>query len=167
MKIQRMHFIVIIIVLTIPIFFWGSGIWYNHPRKFAFELTLEIPKPNATFDRSDWLSYDYIRDNDELFFFMVEYYNKFSSVHKLYKAGYDTLFIENLSKQLDFKRYDYIITYKKQLKSLDHSPYLTKHQDGLYFDKRTPLIPSFDTIITNKVYIYQIKKNKKFRAPGP
>jgi hypothetical protein len=50
---------------------------------------------------------------------------------------------------------------------LQHSPYLTKTADGLYFDKRTPLIPSWDSVITDKVYIYRIKKNNKFRAPGP
>ena len=59
------------------------------------------------------------------------------------------------------------MVYQRQLKELRHSPYFTKTIDGLYFDKRTPLIPTWDSVITDKVYIYRIKKSNKYRAPGP
>ena len=161
-----MYIIVIVILVTILSVIFGA-LWYYHPRKVSFELILRIPKPNATFDRSDWLSYDYIANEDQLFFFMVDWYDKFSPNDSLYMSGYETSCIKNLKKQLDFTKYDYIITYQKQLISLNYSPRLTKRKDGLYFDKRIPLIPTFDNVFTNKVYIYQIKKSRRFRAPGP
>ena len=95
---------------------------------------------------------------------MIYYYEEFP---EYYRKGYDTIFVTNLAKELDFDRYDYIITYQKQLKELRYSPYLTKTEDGLYHDKRTPLIPTWDSVQTDKVYIYRIKKNEKYRSPGP
>ena len=82
-------------------------------------------------------------------------------------VGYDSIFVQNLAKEFDFKKHDYIITYQKQLKALRHSPHLAKTEDDLYFDKKTPLIPTFDTVLTDKVYIYRIKKNNKYRSFGP
>ena len=62
-----MYIIVIVILVTILSVIFGA-LWYYHPRKVSFELILRIPKTNATFDRSDWLSYDYIANEDQLFF---------------------------------------------------------------------------------------------------
>jgi hypothetical protein len=82
--------------------------------------------------------------------------------------GYDSLYVENLSKDLDFINSDYLITYQRKLSKLHHSPYLTILKDGLYdYDKRIPLIPTWDKEVTDSLYIYRIKKNNRFRAPGP
>jgi hypothetical protein len=154
-------------IVTTVVFIVGLCIlYYYYPRKVAFELTKEINKPYLDFDRSYYIGFDYVKDKERLIFYMINYYKKSSCV-KAGLKGYDSIFVENLGKELDFKRYDYIITYQKQLKELRHSPYLTKTEDGLYHDKRTPLIPTWDSVITDNVYIYRIKKNNKYRAPGP
>ena len=92
-------------------------------------------------------------------YFLVDYYT--------ISQGYDYIFVHNLSKTLDYEKYDYIITYQKQLKALTYSPYLAKKEDFCSYLKEKPLIPTFDTVITDKVYIYRIEKNDKYRAPGP
>ena len=159
-----MLYCIAIVVFILGLYYLYS-LYYYYPRKVSFELTKEINKPNEDFDNSQWLSFNYIESKEKLIFWMVE---KFQYPYSWYnEKGYDSIFVENLGKELDFKKYDYIITYQKRLKELRHSPYLTKTEDGLYFDKQTPLIPTFDTEITDKVYIYQIKKNNKYRALGP
>ena len=139
-------------------------VYYFYPRSVHFELAKEIEKPYPEFDRSYFVGFEYIENKESLFFCMVYRYEEpqFRDM-----KGYDTVFVKTLSTDLDFDRYDYIIAYQKKLKKLRHSPYLTKTEDGLYHEKRTPLIPIWDSRITDKLYIYRIKKNNKFREPGP
>ena len=137
--------------------------WYYYPRKVSFELYKEIPKPTENFDNSQWLSYDYIRSEERLIYFLTDYYKQRYPP----RQGYDSVFAQNINKTLDYENYDYLITYQKQLKALRYSPYLAKKEDGLGYEKENPLIPTFDTAITDKVYIYRIEKNNKYRAPGP
>ncbi len=151
-------------VVTTLMFVVGFCVLYYYcPRTVSFELAKEIPKPHDEFDNSHFMGFEYADSKDRLLYWLVEHYEPF------YPLGYryDSTFVENLAKTLDFEKYDYIITYQKELKSLSYSPYLTKSKDGLYYDKRTPLVPIFDTIMTDKVYIYQIIKNKRFRVYGP
>lgn len=139
---------------------------YHYPRKVSFELVKEIDKPQLDFHRTDYIGFDYIRNVEQLYYYMIDYYNKESCVNTGLK-GYNPFFVKNLAVEFDFSTYDYIITYEKMLRSLKYSLHLTNTKDGLCFDRRTPLIPIWDTVNTNKVYIYRIKKNSKFRAPGP
>jgi hypothetical protein len=159
---NKMLYCVAIIVLTVGF----SALYYYLPRNIFFELVKEINKPYLEFDRTYYIGFDYVENTEQLMFYMVDYYKKASCV-KANLNGYDSIFVKNLGKELDFKKYDYIITYQKQLKELRHSPYLTKTEDGLYYLKETPLIPTWDSLITDKIYIYRIKKNSKYRAPGP
>lgn len=152
-----------VMIITICL---ACNFWYYHPRIVEYELTTEISKPSPNFDRSHEVGFDYIHNEERLMFFMVKYYEKLSCI-RTNLTGYDSLYALKISKQLNYEKYDYLIVYQKELQSLRFSLYLTKTKDDLYFDKRTPLIPTFDTLITDKVYIYQIKKNNKFRAPGP
>jgi hypothetical protein len=151
-------------IVTTVVFVVGLCIlYYYYPRKVSFELAKEILKPHKEFDNSQFIGFEYADSKDELIYWLVEHYKPFYSQEQ----RYDSIFVENLANKFDFTRYDYLITYQKKLKDLQHSPYLTKTADGLYFDKRTPLIPTWDSVQTDKVYIYRIKKNNKFRAPGP
>ena len=156
----------ILIILAVFISVGIYCLYYYYPRRIDFEFVKEIEKPNVEYDSSQFIGFDYINDANRLMFFMVDYYKKASCIRDSL-GGYDSLFVQNLSKELHFDKYDYIITYHKQLKELRHSPYLTKKRDGLYFEKQIPLIPAFDTLMTDKLYIYRIKKNNKYRAPGP
>ena len=151
--------------VTTLLFVVGSCfVYYFYPRSVHFELAKEIEKPNPEFDRSYFVGFEYIENKESLFFYMVYRYEEppFRDM-----KGYDTVFVKTLSKDLDFDRYDYIIAYQKKLKKLRYSPYLTKTEDDLYFEERTPLIPIWDSVRTDKVYIYRIKKNNKFRSYGP
>ena len=138
--------------------------YYYYPRKVSFELAKEIDKPYSEFSRIDYVGFDYIVNVERFFVYMIYHYEEFP---QYYRKGYDTIFVTNLAKELDFDRYDYLITYQKQLKELRYSPYLTKTEDGLCHDKQIPLIPTWDSVQTDKVYIYRIKKNEKYRSPGP
>lgn len=140
--------------------------YYYYPRKVSFELTKEIAKPNIGFDRTYYLGFDYTKNEEKLIFYLVDYYKKLSCIKASLK-GYDSVFVQNIGKELDFNRYDYLITYQKKLTSLTYSPYLAKKKDCMNYLPERPLIPTFDTIITDKIYIYRIKKNNKYRAPGP
>ena len=67
----------------------------------------------------------------------------------------------------DFDKYDYLVFYRKKPYALSYSPYLTKIRDDLHYDSRIPLIPKFEKIEYDSIFIYKIKKSPKFRAPGP
>ncbi len=158
--IRKIKFIILIII------FISVGtycFYYYYPRKVSFELAKEILKPHKEFDNSQFIGFEYADSKYRLIYWLVKHYEPFYPKEQ----RYDSLFVENLAKELDFDRYDYIITYQKQLKKLKYSPYLTKTEDGLCHDKQIPLIPTWDGVITDKVYIYRIKKNEKYRSPGP
>lgn len=153
----------IIIFIIVPVSLYVVIFWYYYPRSVESELVIEIPKPDTRFDNSQWASFFYISNKKTFTYCMIDWWRSKCDSLK----WYDNQYIDYISTQLDYEKYDYLILYQKKLKSLNYSPYLTKTEDGLYFDQRTPLIPTFDTLITDKVYIYQIEKNNKFRAPGP
>lgn len=140
--------------------------YYFYPRTVSFEFVEEIPLPTDAFDRREYIGFDYVESVDRLYFYLVEFYERIPNDDpKL--TGYDRDFVRQLSEGFDFEKYDYLITYQKTLNKLQYSPYLTKEKDDIYFDKRTPLIPTWNKRGTDKVYVYRIKKNDHFRAPGP
>jgi hypothetical protein len=156
-------FIIAVILLLLMGFL---ALYYYYPRKVSFELAKEINKPTDDFDNSQFMGYHYVKDADELVYLWVDFYGYLSSWQKE-KKGYDAIFVNNLVKKLDFENYDYLITYQKQLKGLRHSPYLTYREDGLKYEKKIPLIPIWESESTNKIYLYRIKSNNKYRSPGP
>jgi hypothetical protein len=158
--------IILISVLLVSIGLYC--VYYYVPRVVSFEFVKEIPKPYQEFDNSQFIGFDYVKNEERLMFWLFEKYkDEWKPYGQAQMQGYDSSFVENLSEELNFDKYDYLITYHKKLNKLTYSPYLTKTKDDLYFDKKTPLIPTFDSVITDKLYIYQIKKNTKYRAPGP
>lgn len=140
--------------------------YYYYPRTVSFEFVEEIPLPTNAFDRRAYIGFDYVENVDWLYFYLVEFYERIPYDDPKLK-GYDRTFVQQLAEDFDFENYDYLITYQKTLSKLQYSPYLTKEKDDIYFDKRTPLIPTWNKAETDKVYIYRIKKNDHFRAPGP
>lgn len=163
---SNMKKIALLLIGIIILTFGGYCVYYFYPRKVSFELTKEISKPNDFFDYSQFLGFNYIRDEKLLMYWLVDFYKKTSCIRDSL-FGYDTLFVQNLSKELDFDKYDYLITYHKKLNKLTYSPYLAKKEDFCGYLKEKPLIPTLDTVITDKVYIYRIKKTDKFRSPCP
>lgn len=142
--------------------------YYYYPRKVSFELAKEIQIfENFRLGTEMFL---YIEDKQVLMTRLYTYYNINTICKEKGLRGLDSIFVENLSKELDFEKYDYLITYQKQIKELRYSPHLTKTEDFLGYDKQLPpipLIPTLKSVKTNKIYIYKIKKSKIFRASGP
>ena len=151
------------LVIIIAIIFGICCVYYYYPRKVSFELYKEISKPTENFDNSQWLTYSYVQNEERLIYCLVDYYKQRCPPQQ----GYDSIFAHNLSKTLDYENYDYLIVYQKKLKDLTYSPYLANREDLLKELVKKPLIPTFDTVVTDKVYIYRIDKNNKYRAPGP
>ena len=83
------------------------ALYYYYPRKVSFELEKEINKPSADFDNSQFMGYHYVKDADELVYLWGDFYGYLSSWQKE-KKGYDAIFVNNLVKQLDFEKYDYL-----------------------------------------------------------
>ena len=160
-RLKRLVFVLGIISI-IP---WGY-LYYYYPREVKYELAFEINIPDSTFDLSFFIGFNYVENKEWLMFYLIDFINNSSSPQHVLR-GYNDEFVEDLSNKMDYERYDYLITYQKTMVRLQYSPYLTKTRDGLYFDKKIPLIPTWNTDKTDKIYIYRIKKNKRFRAPGP
>ena len=154
------------VIIATTLFLGLSALYFFCPRKVSFELAIEMTRSNDDFDNSQFMSYHYVRSADELVYLWVDFYGYLSARQKD-KKGYDSLFVSTFAKSLDFEKYDYLLAFRRQFKALHHSPYLTKTEDLLYHDKRIPLIPTWDSEITDQIYIYRIKKNRRFRAPGP
>lgn len=157
-KMKKIFLIVVSSIVTFS--------YYFYPRTVSFEFVEEIPLPTNAFDRREYIGFDYVESVDRLYFYLVEFYERIPNDDPKLK-GYDREFVRFLAEGFDFKKYDYLITYQKTLNKLQYSPYLTKEKDDIYFDRRTPLIPTWNKTETDKVYIYRIKKNDHFRAPGP
>ena len=114
--------------------------YYSKTVHVPFEFVKEIPKPREDFDRSQWLTYHYVRNEERLMYFLVDWYKTTYPPEKQ-KKGYDSVFVQHLGKELNFDKYDHIITYQKQLKDLAYSPYLAKTEDGLGYLKESLLSP--------------------------
>ena len=164
LNLRQRGMVLLVIGIMMPIFVGLYCFHYYYPRKVSFELIKEMPKPTKNFSNAQWFTYHYIQNKESLIYFLTDYYKQRCPPQQ----GYDSIFACNISKKFDYENYDYIITYQKQLRALTYSPYLTKKEDG-FGDcvPKKPLIPTFDTVITDKVYIYRIEKNNKYRAPGP
>jgi len=157
---------IILIILAVFVSIGTYCLYYYYPRKIAFEFVKEIEKPNKEYDLSQFVGFHYVQNNKDFLFYLAAY-NKAQYYKQSNNQDYDSLFVQNLSKELNFDKYDYIMTYQKQLKALTYSPYLAKKEDLMGYLSEKSLIPTFDTVITDKLYIYRIKKNNEYRAPGP
>ncbi len=162
MKKKELYIIICLSLLGIII------ILFFFPRRISFELAKEIKKPCIEFDYSYYGWMNYVDEKERFFFYLYDYYSLPKYSYNMNGLGYDSLYVEDLSKELDFINNDFLITYQRRLKKLRHSPFFTISKDGLYdYDKKIPLIPVWDKEVTDSIYIYRIKKNNRFRAPGP
>ena len=136
-----------------------AGYYYTE-RTVPFEYVTRIPK----FDGCHPQGFDYANTGERVYYYLVDYY-KNPARQKKGLAGCDSVLVSRLIQDLDFERYDYVITYMQKMTKLKHSPYLTNNFDDLYFDKRTPLIAEYDGLTYDSLYVYRIRKNSNFRAP--
>lgn len=171
MKIKTITLIITGFILVISV---SIVSYYYIPRIVPFKMVIKIQKPNKTFNRRCFVGFDYVNNEERLYYKLVDYYKKPSCI-KSSLVGYDSLFVSNIIDSFDFEEYDYLIAYQKKLIDLKYSPYLTRTNDGLYhYRKEIPLIPSWDTTsigVTDSIFIYKIKKPckicRKYRSLGP
>ena len=155
-----MKYIIILIIVIVTLM--SIVIYYNYERVVPFEYVTSLPK----FHNCYFKDIDYIDSEKRMHVWLVDFYRK-QSCKKAGLTGYEDKYISVLSNKMDFTNYDYVISYMKKIKILKHSPYLTNKHDNLYFDKRIPLIAEYQKGEFDSVFIYKIRKNGKFRAPGP
>ena len=138
------------------------AVWYYVPRSVKFELDRELSLPRPDLDYYSFIGFDKAEDEDDLWFWLFE-----NPARENPGWQYDSLFVKQLVEELDFDEFDYLICFQKQLLNLSYSPYLRKTKDGIYWDKRIPLVASWDTVRTDRIYLYRIKSNSRFRSIGP
>ena len=151
---------ILLIILSLLLATSGGLCYYYIPRQVSFRQVDVFLKPSG-FDASRCIGFQMAEREDRLYYWLTAYLNNHYD-----NTGYDSTFVASISQRLDYKNHDYVIAYQKRILKLQHSPHLTKTKDGLYFDKRIPLIPVWDTTITDKIYLYEIPK-RNYRAPGP
>lgn len=137
--------------------------YYYIERTVSFEYVMRIPAFKNCYPRE---GVEYVQSKKRMYFFLVDFYKK-PSCQKDEIFGYDSTYVSPLIEDLDYEKYDYVISYMMKVSKLKYSPYLTDTEDGLYFDNRIPLIPEFEKGIYDFVYIYRVKKDYRFRAMGP
>lgn len=142
LKIKKIIYLILLIGII------GSVLYYFYPRNVAFSLYREFDITN----KEEFFPYHYV-DNEDIFCVLL-----------IKENGYDSVFVTDIAKKIDFINYNYIITFNKNLLKLSYSPYYTDFEDGCPSVKLTPLIPKYSQNKTNKMYIYKIKKNSKFRG---
>ena len=138
------------------------AVWYYVPRSVKFELDRELSLPRPDLDYYSFIGFDKAEDEDDLWFWLFE-----NPARENPGWQYDSLFVKQLVEELDFDEFDYLICFQKQLLNLRYSPYLRKTKDDIYWDKRIPLVASWDTVRTDRIYLYRIKSNSRFRSAGP
>lgn len=139
-------------------------LYYFIPRNVPFVLEKEMEKPSKEFDYHYCMGFYEADCKERLMFWLTKKMKESSYSHG---KAYDSTFVDSIAKDFDFEKYDYLITYQKKLLKLQHSPHLTNTGDDLYFDKRIPLFPMWDTTYTDSIYIYRINSKRKYRSFGP
>lgn len=157
-RIRLITLICISTAILIPL----CAVWYYVPRSVKFELDRELSLPRPDLDYYSFIGFYKAEDEDDLRFWLFE-----KPTQNNLGWQYDSLFVKQLVEELDFDEFDYLICFQKQLLNLRYSPYLRKTEDDLYFDKRIPLVASWDTVRTDRIYLYRIKSNSRFRSIGP
>lgn len=138
--------------------------YYYIERTVSFEYVMRIP----AFKNCHPRGVTYIKNKERMYYFLVDIYKERRSWDEKFELfGYDSTYVAPLIEDLDYKKYDYVISYMMKISKLKHSPYLTETEDGLYFDNRIPLIPEYEKGIYDFIYIYRVKKDYRFRAMGP
>ena len=129
--------------------------YYSH-RYVEFEKVAELYDMEFRW-RSSYRA-EYVCDKDELMYILVEnrerYYKPDASTNDV---PYDTDMVLSLAQSMDFEKYDYIITYNRELEKLVYAPYLSDCMEDLMWQEKISLIPLYQGV-TDYVYIYRIKK---------
>ena len=139
----------------------GLSCWYFYPRKIVPQKVCALHIPNDTFNLYACMSIDLIQDSASLHTSMI------MAGVSLPPTGFDSMDIFALHSVLNYQNYTYVLNWNKELIELRHSPYLTNHIDGLYYDAKIPLFPLSKDTRTDSLHVYYIPKTHAFRAPGP
>lgn len=145
--VRRNSIIIISVFLFIITLFVG---YYFYPRKVKFELVQKIQIKQRDH------SLIILREKDVFERFTKENLNSRELNEDL------TNFLK-----LDFVKNDYLLTFNKELKSLKHSPYLSRKYDLCSYLDAKPVIPCYGDTTDKCLYIYKIKVKNKYRSICP
>jgi hypothetical protein len=128
---------------------------YYYKRKIYFYLYKVIELPYEEFDEYNSKYFHILDSQSSMCHYLID------------MQGYDSLYVFDLMKQLNFEVNDYIISYNKELVELSYSPYLSRSKDGCGYLKDIPLIPLYNDFKTDSVFIYRTSKLHGYRVPCP
>ena len=140
----------------------GYLINYHTERTVDFQPVMMFQVPDKEFDKTDISSYYYISSEESLNYYLGEYF--------LHDLGYcyDSVFIDNMKGELNFKDFDYILSPQKKIIKLYYSPSNTDiYSDSWPIGDKDVLEPVFDKGSIDSMYLYKIEKTDKFLAPFP
>ena len=155
----------LLIILILAFAILGIGgylINYHTERTVEFQPVKVFQAPNKDYDMTEMSSYYFITSEELL----NHYLGKYLSDHFGY--CYDSLFIDRMKGELNFKEYDYLLSPQKKIIKLYYSSSNTeRYSDGWPVGNKDVLEPVFDKGSIDSMYLYRIKKTDKFIQPGP
>ena len=139
----------------------GYLINYHTERTVDFQPVKVFQVPNKNYDMTEMSSYYFITSEELLNHFL----GKYLSWHFGY--CYDSVFIDKIKCELNFKEYDYLLSPQKRIIKLYYSPSNTERYSGWPVGNKDVLEPVFDKGSIDSMYLHRIKKTDKFIQPGP
>ncbi len=167
MHLKNKKVLVLLIVAITIIAICGYFIHYYRETNVDFQFVKTFRIPNNEYDQRSFTSYYYITSDELLDYFLGEYLTNH------YGYCYDSLFIDKMKGELNFKDYHYLLSPQKKIINLSYSPSHNKnYYDGcghLLHDlgDRNVLEPVFENGFIDSMYLYRIEKTDKFIQPGP
>lgn len=132
-----------IVLLVILVMIIGRIFFYNQKYPLDFEKVTEIKKG---------------QDNNDLYWFTLrdEEYNGFYGIEMLENLSSNIDDVDNID--FDYENYTYVITIGHELKSISYSYSDMKNRKFLFIPKQFVGDVVLDSMETDKLYIYKIKK---------
>ncbi|MBQ3730437.1 MAG: hypothetical protein IJK93_03405 [Muribaculaceae bacterium] len=164
---KKKSFIIILVLAVAILGIGGYLIDYYRVRNVDFQFVKTFQVPNNEYDETSFTSYYYIDDDESLDYFLGK------NLSDYFGYCYDSLFIDKMKGELNFKDYDYLLSPQKKIVNLSYSPSHNKnYYDGCghqlhALGDRDVLEPVFEDGSIDSMYLYRIKKTNKFIQPGP
>lgn len=157
---KRIILLISLIIITLVIGYWLYPVYYNSVRHPRFSLITTIECPNG-FDRSYYKAVDVVTDSCDLSEILVRY---FCTIDAAECPPFDSVVVDSLSRTLDWRHFDYVLSYNRPIDSLYWSPALTDFdEDGVFDLPEIPLYVHFGQDTTHYLYVYKIWPKRRYR----
>lgn len=138
--------------------FWiiTSCVYYFYHRNIKFEEVNRLY--DIEFRLRMFQSPTFISTPNKLFEVLIDWRDKAYGYDSTVVVPYNSELVESLADSMDFDKYDYIISYNRELGEIIYAPYLSDCIYDLIGGEKTFLIPLFKGNVTDFIYIYRIRK---------